>query len=373
MEKNKPIERNTPIYVAGHRGMVGSAFVSGLKNKGYTNIITRSHSELDLTDQTAVKNFFNSMNIGYIVLAAAKVGGIHANKTYPADFIYHNLMIETNVIHSAYQAGIRRLLFLGSSCIYPRLSKQPIKEEYLLTGLLEPTNESYAIAKITGIKLCEAYNRQYGTNYRCAMPTNLYGPGDNYDLMNSHVLAALIRKFHLAQLALKGDWEMIKKDESMFGTIPEDIRKDLSLNSVTAKSNIQTVVRLWGSGAPRRELLHVSDLAEAGHVLMSISDEQYDMLCSNSNTEDGNIPVTHINIGTGQDLTIRSLAEAARNVVEYNGEVIWDNTRPDGMPQKLLDISRIKQTGWRPAIKLIDGIRDTYNIYMEQLKQVEHR
>ena len=221
------MKKDTKIYIAGHTGMVGSAISRRLKSEGYTNLITRTHSQLDLTNQQAVHDFFQSETIDYVVLAAAKVGGIHANNTYPADFIYNNIMIEANIIHEAYKAGIERLLFLGSSCIYPKHAPQPMKEEYLLTGQLEPTNESYAIAKITGIKLCESYNRQYGTKYRSVMPTNLYGPNDNYDLNNSHVLPALVRKFHLAKLATHGDWDRIEKDESRYGPIPGDITANL--------------------------------------------------------------------------------------------------------------------------------------------------
>lgn len=364
----------TRIYVAGHRGMVGSAIVHRISAEGFSNIVTRSHDALDLTDQRDVRDFFQNQAIEYVVLAAAKVGGIHANNTYPADFIYQNIMIEANVISEAYRAGVTRLLFLGSSCIYPKDAPKPLREEHLLTGLLEPTNEPYAIAKIAGIKLCEAYNRQYGTRYRSVMPTNLYGPNDNFDLENSHVLPALIRKFHLAKLAVQGDWQSIQKDESRHGAIPDDFRTCLisiskfhghdSLASgyglpSTADPNTlpESGVMLWGSGRPRREFLHVDDLADACFFVMNRHDDSFD-----ARVVDGRAQI--LNIGSGEDQTIRELADQVAKIVGYTGDVFWDASKPDGVQQKLLDVSRINTLGWRSATPLQDGIKHTYAWYL---------
>ncbi|MEA3435472.1 MAG: GDP-L-fucose synthase [Thermodesulfobacteriota bacterium] len=377
------------IFLAGHRGMVGSAIFRRLNDESYNNIITRTHSELDLNDQKAVREFFENEKIDYVIIAAAKVGGIHANDTYPAEFIYNNLMIEANIIHEAWQAGIMGLLFLGSSCIYPKHAKQPMKEEALLSGPLEPTNEPYAIAKIAGIKLCEFYNRQYGTKYRSVMPTNLYGFNDNYDLKNSHVLPALIRKFHLAKLAEQDDWEGINRDELKYGTIPEDIKgslKSISKQNRKSPSQEPSGIMLWGSGLPKREFLYVEDMAAACLLLMNLSDEQYDALRSTSFPasatksdttafETGGVEsndltmVSHINIGTGSDMTIRELAEITKEVVGYKGDVIWDRSKPDGMPQKLLDISRLNSTGWKSEVRLKEGIARTYASYTETFEQ----
>lgn len=302
--------RGAKIYVAGHRGMVGSALVRRLARGGYKKIITRSHGELDLTAQSAVMDFLNREQPDYIFLAAAKVGGIHANNTFRAEFIYQNLMIEANIIHGAYAAGINRLMFLGSSCIYPRECPQPIKEEYLLTGPLEQTNEPYAIAKIAGIKLCEAYNRQYGTQYVSVMPTNLYGPNDNYDLQTSHVLPALVRKAHEAKL------------------------------------NGARRLEVWGSGTPRREFLYVDDMADACVFLME------------RGTTGG-----VFNVGTGADITIRELAESIKDVVGFGGELVFDPTKPDGTPRKLLDVSRLADAGWRATTPLRRGIELAYESY----------
>jgi GDP-L-fucose synthase len=301
------MNKNAKIYVAGHRGMVGSAIVRKLKDKGYSNIVIKTHAELDLLDQGAVSSFFQKEQPGYVFLAAAKVGGIHANNTLRADFIYQNLMMEANIVHAAWQAGVKRLLFLGSSCIYPRDCPQPIKEEYLLTGPLEPTNEPYAIAKIAGIKLCESYNRQYGTQYVSVMPTNLYGPNDNYDLNNSHVLPALIRKAHEAKI--RGDKELI----------------------------------VWGSGKPMREFLYVDDMADACVFLME-----------NGVTEG------LFNVGTGEDVTICELAETVMRVVGFNGEIVFDSSKPDGTPRKLLNVERLRQMGWQAQTSLRDGIAEAY-------------
>ena len=298
------------VFVAGHRGLVGSAIVGKLREKGYENLLLRTRSELDLTDQAAVRAYFQSERPDHVVLAAAKVGGILANSTYPADFIYQNLAIEVNIIHEAWRAGVKKLLFLGSSCIYPKLAPQPLKEEYLLTSSLEPTNEAYAIAKIAGLKMCEFYNRQYGARFISVMPTNLYGPGDNFDLETSHVLPAMVRKFHEAKE--RGD------------------------RSVT----------LWGTGRPRREFLYVEDLADACIFLM----ENYES-------------PEFVNVGTGTDITIAGLAELVRHTVGFEGDVLWDDTKPDGTPRKLLDVSRMKELGWSAAIALEEGLRRTYDWY----------
>jgi len=377
------------IFLAGHRGMVGSAIFRRLRSEGYGHIITKTHSELDLRDQKAVREFFNNERIDYIIIAAATVGGIHSNNTYPAEFIYNNIMIEANVIHEAWQAGIQRLLFLGSSCIYPKHATQPMKEEALLSGRLEPTNEAYAIAKIAGIKLCDFYNQQYGTRYRSVMPANLYGPNDHFDLKNSHVLPALIRKFHLAKLAEYGDWEGIRRDELKHGTIPEDIVE--SLNSISkpnkkSSSQARSGIVLWGSGQPMREFLYVDDLAAACFLLMNLSDERYDLLRSTGfstsaaesepgASEPGEVGnddltvVSHINVGAGNDMTIQKLAEITKDVVGYKGNVIWDRSKPDGMPRKLLDVSRLNSIGWKPEIKLKEGIARTYAWYIETTRR----
>ncbi|MDB5864779.1 MAG: GDP-fucose synthetase [Betaproteobacteria bacterium] len=311
------------IYVAGHAGLVGSAFVRTLQQQGYRNILTRTRAELDLTDQRAVGRFFDEASPEYVFLAAAKVGGIVANNSFPAEFIATNLAIQSNVISQARRCDVRRLLFLGSSCIYPRDCPQPIREEYLLTGPLEPTNRPYAIAKIAGVEMCWAYNRQYGTQYLAAMPTNLYGPGDNYDLQTSHVLPALIRKVH------------------------------------TAKVNRAPEVTLWGTGTPRREFLYTDDLAEAGVFLMNLPDAEFSTLAARP---DGQAPL--VNIGCGEDLTILELAELVREVVGYSGALVLDRSKPDGTPQKLLSIDRIAALGWRPRTSLKAGIALAYADYV---------
>jgi len=307
------MKQNDKIYVAGHRGMVGSAICRQLEKNGFSNIITRTSSELDLTQQQAVSDFFEKEKPKFVFLAAAKVGGIHANNTYRADFLYRNLMMESNVIHAAYLHDVEKLLFLGSSCIYPKMAPQPLKEDSLLTGTLEYTNEPYAIAKIAGIKLCEAYRDQYGCNFISAMPTNLYGPNDNYDLQNSHVLPALIRKFH------------------------------------EAKIQGASSVEVWGTGSPLREFLHVDDLAEACCFLMQkYNDKQF------------------VNVGCGSDLSIKDLAEMIQDVVGFKGALIWNSEKPDGTPRKLMDISKIKSLGWSPKIELNLGIQMVYKEYQTQ-------
>lgn len=370
------------IYVAGHRGMAGSAIVNRLEAEGFTNIITLTHDELDLTDQRAVRDFFQNQRIDLVILAAAKVGGIRANNTYPADFIYQNIMIEANVIYEAYITGVERLLFLGSSCIYPKNSPQPMKEEYLLSGRLEPTNEPYAIAKIAGIKLCESFNRQHGTCYCSVMPTNLYGANDNFDLEDSHVLPALIRKFHLAKLAAHGDLEGIIKDESRYGTIPDDFMACLvsiskfhgydSLLSGSVSPSIvdpnmlpEPAVILWGSGNPRREFLHVDDMAEACIFVMTRHEDDYYALFA-----DERLPL--LNIGCGEDQTVREMANQVAEIVDYKGDVVWDKSKPDGTKRKLLDVSKLNNLGWRPAISLQEGIERTYRWYLKELADKTH-
>jgi GDP-L-fucose synthase len=316
---------NPVIYVAGHRGMVGSAIVRALRQRGGSDILTRTHDELDLVDQAAVRDFFARETPDQVYLAAARVGGIHANSTYPAEFIYENMMIEANIIDTAFRNGVKKLLFLGSSCIYPRLAPQPMREDALLTGPLEPTNEPYAIAKIAGIKLCESYNRQYGKShgidYRSAMPTNLYGPGDNYHPENSHVIPALIRRFHEAAMA--------------------------KAPSVT----------IWGSGEPRREFLYVDDMAEACVHIMNIDQATYD-----SHTQP---MLSHINVGCGEDITIRELAGLVGETVGYRGTIETDPGKPDGAPRKLMDSTRLNGLGWRPRVSLRDGLKSAYRDFLK--------
>ena len=347
----KVMRPDSRIYVAGHRGLVGSAIVRRLEAEGFTNLVVRTSAELDLRNQQAVEDFFAAECPEYVFLAAARVGGIHANNSYPADFIRDNLQIQTNVIDSSYRHGVKKLLFLGSSCIYPKTAPQPLKEEYLLTGPLEPTNEWYAIAKIAGIKMCQAYRRQYGFNAISVMPTNLYGPNDNFDLNNSHVLPALIRKFHLAKLAMAGDIDAIQADEVRYGTIPDDILSSLGLvRSPSCISrltpHVSPTVRLWGSGSPRREFLHVDDLADACLFLM----QHY-------NDED------IVNIGVGEDMTLEDLSVLVQKIVGFEGKVTWDSSKPDGTPRKLLDVSRIRELGWVASIRMADGIREVYCRY----------
>jgi GDP-L-fucose synthase len=320
-----PMDRGSRIFLAGHQGMVGSAILRQLKSGGYTGLILKSRSELDLTDQQAVRRFFRDEKPDHVIIAAARVGGIGANLCFPADFIYQNLMIESNVIHETFQAGIRRLLFLGSSCIYPREAVQPMGESALLTGPLEPTNESYAVAKIAGIKLCEAYNLQHGTDYRSVMPTNLYGPNDNYDPEYSHVVPALIRRLHEARGA--GN--------------PE--------------------VTVWGSGEPRREFLYVDDMAAAALHVMNLATDVWATATRRR--------VSHINVGSGEEITIRELAEQVKAVVGYLGEIRFDTTRPDGVPRKMLDSSLLRRLGWSPSWDLQSGLQAAYRSFLERSAQ----
>ena len=319
-----PSDLNQKIYVAGHRGMVGSAIVRNLEAQGFTNIIGKTHAEMDLTDQAAVKDFFEQEKPDQVYLAAAKVGGIHANNTYPAEFIYDNLMVQNNVIHQAFVSGVKKLLFLGSSCIYPKLAPQPMNEDALLTGKLEPTNEPYAIAKIAGIKMCESYNRQYGQShgidYRSVMPTNLYGPGDNYHPENSHVIPALIRRIH------------------------------------EAKMSKASQVLIWGTGTPRREFLYVDDMAAASVFVMQLDKSTYD-----SQTE----PMqSHINVGFGSDVTIAQLANAVAAAVGYRGEIVFDPSKPDGTPRKWMDSQRLNDLGWMPQVGLEQGLMSAYQEFL---------
>jgi GDP-L-fucose synthase len=309
------------IFVAGHRGMVGSAIIRQLQAQGYTNIVTRTRSELDLVNQQAVADFFAQEKPSAVYLAAAKVGGIHANNTFPAEFIYENMMMEANIVHQAYVSGVKKLLFLGSSCIYPKLAQQPMKETALLTGVLEPTNEPYAISKIAGIKLCESYNRQYGLDYRSVMPTNLYGPNDNFHPENSHVIPAMLRRFHEAVL-----------------------------------SNADKVV-VWGSGKPMREFLYVDDMAAASIHVMNLDSDTYQ-----AHTQP---MLSHINVGTGVDCTIRELAETIAKVTGFKGELEFDSTKPDGAPRKLMDVSRLELLGWKASVSLEEGLKLSYQWFLD--------
>ena len=344
------MNKTSKIYIAGHRGLVGSALMRRLQAKGYTNLVTRTHAELELRDQAAVQAFFAAEKPDYVILAAAKVGGIHANNTYPAEFIHDNLAVQTNVIHSAWQNNVERLLFLGSSCIYPKDAPQPMTEDCLMTGPLEPTNRPYALAKIAGIEMCHAYNRQYGTKYMAAMPTNLYGPNDNYDLNNSHVLPAMIRKIHLAKLAHQGDVAGIEKNEAIFGPIPADLKAKL-LESCTL--NLAPEVVVWGTGSPKREFLYSEDMADACIFMLEQAEDKLASLFNEA------LPPL-VNIGCGEDLAIRELAELVAEVVGFNGSLTFDTSKPDGTMRKVMDVSRINTLGWKRTVQLKDGIKLSY-------------
>ena len=355
------------IYVAGHRGLVGSAILKNLQQKGYCNILTRTHTELDLTDQQAVAAFFKAEKPEFVFLAAAKVGGIVANNTYRAEFIYENLQIQNNVIHQSYLNGVKKLLFLGSTCIYPKNCPQPMKEEYLLTDELEYTNEPYAIAKIAGIKMCESYNIQYGTNFISVMPTNLYGPHDNFDLEKSHVLPALIRKIHLGKCLEENNWEGIRKDldknpiQNVTGKSSTEEIID-TLNKYGVSSRTDTVaIEIWGSGKPRREFLWSEDMADACVFLMEQRDfeDTYD-------ADDKEIRNTHINIGTGVDISIKELAETVKKIVGFGGELYFNRDKPDGTLLKLTDPSKLHSLGWRHYMRLEEGIEKIYAWYRKE-------
>ncbi len=361
---------DSKIYVAGHQGLVGSAIVRALQVAGHRNIITRTHNELDLKRQNKVEAFFERERPEYVFLAAARVGGILANFTYPADFMYDNICIQTNVIQSAWAARAERLLFMGSSCIYPRECPQPMKEEHLLTGPLEQTNQPYALAKIAGVIQCEAYNRQHGTRFLAVMPTNLYGPNDNYDLLNSHVLPALIRKFHLAKLALQGEWLLINREEKTYGNIPDDVMGFLAAisrsNGYSPPADAAPALRkpaviLWGTGTPRREFLHADDLAEACLFVMNLPEKRYEALLYPAT----GLPL--VNIGCGKDNEIRELAEIVARVIGFEGTTAWDTSKPDGTPRKLLDVSRLADLGWAPRINLEEGIANAYQWYVSKI------
>jgi GDP-L-fucose synthase len=319
------MDKNARIYVAGHRGLVGSAIVRNLEGKGYTNILKRTHAELDLTDAAAVDAFFAKHKPEYVFLAAAKVGGIVANNSYPAEFIRDNLAIQTNVIHSAWKHGVTRLMFLGSSCIYPKMAPQPMREDCLLTGPLEPTNRPYALAKIAGIEMCWSYNRQYGTKYLAVMPTNLYGPGDNYHPENSHVIPALLRKFH------------------------------------EAKQRGERTVTIWGTGAPRREFLYSDDMADACVFLMNLPDDKYTSLLGSDESKTGRFEPPLVNVGVGEDVTIKELAELVGKVVGFDGDLVFDTTKPDGTPRKLMDVGRLRGIGWMFTVGLEEGLKSAYS------------
>jgi len=361
------LSKNSKIYVAGHRGLVGGAILRKLNALGYKNIITQTHTELELMDAVQVNSFFEAEKPEYVFLAAARVGGILANNTYRALFIYENLQIQNNVIHASYRYGVKKLLFLGSSCIYPKESPQPIKEEFLLTSPLEYTNEPYAVAKIAGIKMCESYNLQYGTNFIPVMPTNLYGPGDNYDLARSHVLPALIRKMYLAKCLEQSDWSAIRNDlnrrpiDSIAGDAPQSaITSKLSDYGITNDGS-KVKVTLWGTGKPFREFLHSDDMADACIYIMQ--HVNFDDLKAGM----AEVRNTHINIGTGTDLTIAELANMVKSIVGFSGEIDWDTSKPDGTFRKLLDVSKLNALGWKYRIELSDGIRMVYNDYLVNL------
>ena len=366
MTQSSVLNTQSRIYVAGHRGLVGSALIRRLNAKGYNNLVLRTHAELELRDQAAVRAFFAKEKPEYVILAAAKVGGIHANNTYPAEFIHDNLVIQSNIIHSAWQNNVSRLLFLGSSCIYPKQAPQPMTEECLLTGPLEPTNRPYALAKIAGIEMCWSYNRQYGTQYMAVMPTNLYGPGDNYDLNNSQVLPAMMRKLHLAKLAQQGDIAGIKLNEVALGTIPDDIRNMLGLSpqssvlSPAVESSVlspRDSVVLWGTGTPKREFLYSEDMADACLYLLEQAEGNLSGLFNNEQP-----PL--VNIGCGEDLTIRELAELIARVVGFAGKLTFDSTKPDGTMRKVMDVSKMRSMGWEPKIGLLKGITLAYEDFI---------
>lgn len=361
------MEKNSKIYVAGHRGLVGSALVKSLQVRGYGNLIFRTHKELDLTDTMAVSKFFSEEKPEYVFLAAAKVGGIVANNTYRGEFIYDNLMIQNNVVHQSYLNGVKKLLFLGSTCIYPKNCPQPMKEDYLLTDILEYTNEPYAIAKIAGIKLCESYNLQYGTNYISVMPTNLYGPNDNFDLEKSHVLPALIRKIHLGKALEQNDWSLIDSDidklpiegVSSSNSTQEKLNV-LAKYGVRVKENGNVSVEIWGSGKPMREFLWSEDMADACVFIMENRGFK-----DTYNKEENEVRNTHINIGTGVDISIADLANQIKKQLEFNGDLDFNSEKPDGTLKKLTDVTKLNDLGWKHSVDLNSGIEKIYSWYID--------
>ena len=400
------LDKNTKIYVAGHHGLVGSAIWNNLKSRGYNNLVGKSHSELDLLDPIAVKQFFDEEQPEAVVLAAAHVGGIMANLQYRADFIYQNLQIQQNVIGESWKHGVKKLLFLGSTCIYPKNAPQPMKEDALLTSPLEYTNEEYAIAKIAGLKMCESYNLQYGTNYIAVMPTNLYGPNDNFHLENSHVMPAMMRKIYLAKLIHEGDWDAIRVDMDKRPINPTDkLRAIIGEGNVDGKNDKERILKaldfygiddnkvtLWGDGSPLREFLWSEDMADASvHVLLNVdfSDiigiEKYSSVFygaktdgevnrNNSEGRGGAIPSLgeirncHINVGTGKELTIKALAELVKKTVGFEGEIVWDKTKPNGTPRKLIDVTKLHNLGWHHKVEIEDGVEKLYEWYQSTLK-----
>ncbi len=375
------MEKHSKIYIAGHRGLVGSAIVKALQKKGYTNLIYRTHQELDLTDTDAVSDFFQQEKPDYVFLAAAKVGGIMANHLYRADFIYQNLMIQNNVIHQSYLHGVKKLLFLGSTCIYPKNAPQPMKEEALLTGVLEYTNEPYAIAKIAGIKTVESYNLQYGTNFMSVMPTNLYGPNDNFNLEKSHVLPALLRKMHLGKLLETDDWKAIRKDlntnpiENITGQNSEEEILTILKKYGVYKKGTQTEVMIWGTGKPMREFLWSEDMADACVFIMEnlnfsdIVKQQFGIDEIDRYDTKTEIRNTHINIGTGKEISIKDLAQTIKKISGFNGKLFFDTGKPDGTLRKLTDPSKLKQLGWQYQVELENGIEKLYAWYLNTLHE----
>ncbi|HPR74433.1 MAG TPA: GDP-L-fucose synthase [Bacteroidales bacterium] len=365
------MEKTSKIYVAGHTGLVGSAIMRSLEEKGYSNIIVRTLKELDLTNQAATDEFFRTEKPEYVLLAAAMVGGIVANNTYRADFIYHNIMIQSNVIHSSRKYGVKKLLFLGSTCIYPKNAPQPLKEEYLLTSPLEYTNEPYAIAKIAGLKMCEAFNIQYGTNFISVMPTNLYGPGDNFNLERSHVLPALLRKIHLGKCLEDNNWEAIRKDinrnpvETVDGEAEEHAILDILEKYGVAKANDRTEVTVWGTGTPLREFMYSQDMADACVFLMEKVNITDIIELNRSNESEDFHPPHFLNIGTGEEITIRDLASKIKNLIGFKGEIVFDTTKPDGTMRKATDCTVLKRLGYRHKYDLDSGLAKMYGEYLK--------
>jgi len=361
------MELSDKIYIAGHRGLVGSSIVRQLEARGYNNLLTRTHIELDLTNQIKVQKFFSEQKPDYVVLAAARVGGIHANNTYPAEFIYENIMIESNVINSAYQNGVKRLLFLGSSCIYPKSIQQPMCEDALLTGALEQTNEPYALAKIAGIKLCESYNRQYATDFRSVMPTNLYGINDNFHLEDSHVVPALLRKIHLAKCLEEDNWQLIRYDLDNYpingidsNNSQDEIISILSKYGIHFDTlNSKSIVNVWGSGNVKREFLYVDDMAAASLFVLELDNKIYQ-----ASTQP---MLSHFNVGTGVDVSIHDLAQTIKQVVGFTGELKFDTTKLEGPSRKLVDVSKLSNLGWNYSINLKEGLQKTYDWYLNQV------